>query len=93
MIRTWGRPWTESRSIKATRLLRPLSRIAPTSLAVNPAAVKTTSHYIKALRRRFWMVLCDRRALGDRFFNPGAQASPGLHGQGRDRDQPPGNRP
>jgi polysaccharide biosynthesis transport protein len=28
-----------------------------TSLAINPAAVKTTSHYLRALRRRFWMVL------------------------------------
>src|ERR1017187_890527 len=33
------------------------SRSAPTSLAMNPAAAKTTSHYIRALRRRFWMVL------------------------------------
>ena len=24
---------------------------------MNPAAVKTTSHYLRALRRRFWMVL------------------------------------
>ena len=30
---------------------------SPSSLAINPAAVKTTSHYIGALRRRFWMVL------------------------------------
>jgi polysaccharide biosynthesis transport protein len=30
---------------------------APISLALNPAAVKTTSHYIRALRRRIWMVL------------------------------------
>jgi len=30
---------------------------APAPLLVNPAAVKTTSNYLKALRRRFWMVL------------------------------------
>jgi capsular exopolysaccharide synthesis family protein len=30
---------------------------APNGLAVNPAAVKTASHYVKALRRRVWMVL------------------------------------
>ncbi|MFI5456868.1 MAG: polysaccharide biosynthesis tyrosine autokinase [Isosphaerales bacterium] len=30
---------------------------APSPLAINPAAVKTTSSYIRALRRRFWMVL------------------------------------
>ncbi len=33
------------------------SKSAPSSLAMNPAAAKTTSHYLKALRRRFWMVL------------------------------------
>ena len=33
------------------------SKSAPSSLAMNPAAVKTTSHYFRALRRRFWMVL------------------------------------
>ena len=33
------------------------TRSAPPSLAINPAAVKTTSHYVGALRRRFWMVL------------------------------------
>ena len=27
------------------------------SLAMNPALVKTTSHYLRALQRRFWMVL------------------------------------
>jgi succinoglycan biosynthesis transport protein ExoP len=30
---------------------------APTALAVNPASVKTTSDYLRALRRRIWMVL------------------------------------
>jgi polysaccharide biosynthesis transport protein len=30
---------------------------APVELVMNPAAVKTTSHYIRALRRRIWMVL------------------------------------
>ena len=30
---------------------------APPALAMNPAAVKTTSHYLRALSRRFWMVL------------------------------------
>ena len=35
----------------------PLSKTAPAPLAINPAAVKTTSHYIRALRRRIWMVL------------------------------------
>ncbi len=30
---------------------------APAPLMVNPAAVKTTSNYLRALRRRFWMVL------------------------------------
>ncbi|MGO9464764.1 MAG: polysaccharide biosynthesis tyrosine autokinase [Isosphaeraceae bacterium] len=30
---------------------------APAPLLVNPAAVKTTSNYLRALRRRFWMVL------------------------------------
>ena len=30
---------------------------APSPLALNPAAVKTTSDYMHALRRRFWMVL------------------------------------
>ena len=34
-----------------------LSKTAPTPLAINPAAVKTTSHYLRALRRRVWMVL------------------------------------
>ena len=34
-----------------------LKQSAPPSLPINPAAVKTTSHYIGALRRRFWMVL------------------------------------
>jgi succinoglycan biosynthesis transport protein ExoP len=33
------------------------SKSTPTALAINPAAVKTTSHYLRALRRRFWMVL------------------------------------
>ncbi len=33
------------------------SKNAPTALAINPATVKTTSHYLGALRRRFWMVL------------------------------------
>ena len=32
-------------------------RAAPAALAVNPAAVKTTSNYLRALRRRIWMVL------------------------------------
>ena len=32
-------------------------RAAPTSLAINPAAVKTTSNYVRALRRRVWAVL------------------------------------
>jgi polysaccharide biosynthesis transport protein len=32
-------------------------RAAATALAVNPAAVKTTSDYFRALRRRIWMVL------------------------------------
>jgi len=30
---------------------------APSPLIVNPAATKTTSNYLQALRRRFWMVL------------------------------------
>ena len=34
-----------------------LRQSAPPSLPINPAAVKTTSHYLGALRRRFWMVL------------------------------------
>jgi polysaccharide biosynthesis transport protein len=34
-----------------------LKQSAPPSLPINLAAVKTTSHYIGALRRRFWMVL------------------------------------
>src|SRR5450432_4026857 len=34
-----------------------VSRGASGSHAVNPVAAKTTSHYIRALRRRFWMVL------------------------------------
>jgi polysaccharide biosynthesis transport protein len=33
------------------------TKSAPPSLPINPAAVKTTSHYVGALRRRFWMVL------------------------------------
>ena len=32
-------------------------RAAPTSLVINPAAVKTTSNYVRALRRRVWAVL------------------------------------
>jgi polysaccharide biosynthesis transport protein len=32
-------------------------KIASTPIALNPAAVKTTSHYLRALRRRIWMVL------------------------------------
>jgi len=36
---------------------RSRSAPAPSPLAINPAAVKTTSNYIRALRRRFWMVL------------------------------------
>jgi polysaccharide biosynthesis transport protein len=32
-------------------------RAAPAALAVNPAAVKTTSNYLRALKRRIWMVL------------------------------------
>ena len=31
--------------------------IAPAPAAVNPAAVKTTSNYLEALKRRFWVVL------------------------------------
>ncbi len=32
-------------------------RVAAAPLAINPAAVKTTSNYLKALRRRVWVVL------------------------------------
>ena len=53
------RPWTESRPIKET-LPHP-ARAGPdrpgAPPAVNPAAVKTTSNYLKALKRRFWVVL------------------------------------
>ena len=34
---------------------RPSIALAPA--AINPAAVKTTSNYLKALKRRFWVVL------------------------------------
>ena len=42
------------------------SKSAPSSLAMNPATVKTTSHYLRALRRRFWMVLSIAVPLGNR---------------------------
>jgi hypothetical protein len=32
-------------------------RVAAAPLAINPAAVKTPSNYLKALRRRIWVVL------------------------------------
>ena len=46
----------------------PPSTLRPGGLAmapaVNPAAVKTTSHYLKAVRRRFWVVLAIAVPLG-----------------------------
>ena len=51
------------------------------SLAMNPAAVKTTSHYLGPAPSLLDGAL-DRRAHGHRFVDPGAQASAGLHGQG-----------
>ena len=32
-------------------------RGAPASLTINPAAIKTVSNYLRALRRRAWVVL------------------------------------
>ena len=58
------------------------STITPASLAINPAAVKTTSHYLRALRRRFWMVLSIAVPLAIAALDPGAEASAGLPRQG-----------
>ena len=68
-------------------------RPGPAALTVNPAAVKTTSNYFKALRRRFWMVLAVAVPLAIAKLDRGSQNAPGLPGQGRNRNQPAGSRP
>ena len=54
---------------------------------------KTTSNYLKALRHRFWMVLAVAVPLAITTSILVLRLPAGLHGEGRDRDQPAGNRP
>ena len=62
-----GDPWTNPEPIKGPlrgpEPARPAPAATPTRL--QPAAVKTTSDYFQALRRRFWMVLAIAVPLAD----------------------------
>ena len=62
-------------------------RPVPGPLAVNPAADKTASNYLRALKRRVWMVLAVAVPLAVLGCIYALRVAAGLPRQGRDRDQ------